>query len=76
MSLQLPHFTEAMDALLAYAPPTAKCAEGAHRSASRIRSGALHVISRNKKLPSRGPERRSAELRRPCRPAPKGRALV
>ena len=34
----------------AYVPPAAKCAEGAHCSASRIRSGALHVISRNKEL--------------------------
>src|SRR5215471_685906 len=34
-------------------PPAAKCAEGAHCSASRIPSGALHVISRDKKLTSR-----------------------
>src|SRR5882672_10181173 len=31
-------------------PPATKSAEGAHRSASRIRSGALHIISRKKKL--------------------------
>ena len=33
-----------------YVPPATKSAEGAHRGASRIRSGALHIISRNKKL--------------------------
>src|SRR5712691_8798551 len=31
-------------------PPATKSAEGAHRGASRIRSGALHIISRKKKL--------------------------
>lgn len=36
-----------------HVPPAAKCAEGAHCSASRIRSSALHVISRNKELPIR-----------------------
>src|SRR6267154_3046619 len=34
----------------AYVPPTAQCAEGAHGSAGRIRSGALDVISCNQKL--------------------------
>src|SRR4029077_15532484 len=34
----------------AYVPPAAKSAEGAHGSAGCIRSGALHVISCNKKL--------------------------
>src|ERR1700693_3305411 len=33
-----------------YVPPPPKCAEGAHGSACAIRSGALHIISRNKKL--------------------------
>jgi hypothetical protein len=33
-----------------YVPPAAKSAEGADRGASRIRSGALHIISRKKKL--------------------------
>src|SRR6267142_5815197 len=33
-----------------YVPPAAKCAEGAHGCAGRIRSGALHVVSCDKKL--------------------------
>src|SRR5882762_3183836 len=57
------HFTAFVSALLprllldcaerriaTHVPTATKSAEGAHRGASRIRSSALHIISRNKKL--------------------------
>ena len=67
MSLQLPHFAEAMDALLrmSHPPPSARKVRTAARAAA-ARCSPRQLAQQEAAEPR--PERRSAELRRPCSP--------